>query len=108
MTDRMACVYADLGGTPHIVGRLYAHNNKGKETASFAYEAEWLANPLRFALEPALHLGEGQHYTAKKLFGAIGNSAPDRWGRMLMKRAEPRTRTPRKQKPARSTKWTIC
>lgn len=90
MTDRMACVYADLNGTSHIVGRLYAHNSKGKETASFAYEAEWLANPVSYALEPALHLGEGQHYTAKKLFGAIGDSAPDRWGRTLMKRAEAR------------------
>jgi len=72
MTDRMASVYANLGGTPQIVGRLCAHNNKGKETASFAYEAEWLANPLHYALEPALYLGEGQHYTAKKLFGATG------------------------------------
>lgn len=90
MADRLTYVYADLAGTAHVVGRLYAHNNKGKETASFEYEAEWLANPLRYALEPALSLGAGQYYTARKLFGSLGDSAPDRWGRTLMKRAEAR------------------
>ena len=90
MTDRLAYVYADLEGTSHLVGRLYAHNNKGKETASFEYEADWLANALRYALEPALALGKGQYYTPRKLFGSLGDSAPDRWGRTLMKRAEAR------------------
>ena len=54
MTDRFAYAYADLDGTAHLVGKLYAHNNKGKETASFENEKEWLANPNRYALEPAL------------------------------------------------------
>jgi len=90
MTDRLAYVYADLEGTAHLVGRLYAHNNKGKETASFEYEAEWLANPLKYALEPGLFLGKGQYHTGRKLFGSLGDSAPDRWGRTLMKRAEAR------------------
>ena len=49
MTDRLANVYADLGGTAHLVGRLYARNNRGKETASFEYEKGWLANPIRYA-----------------------------------------------------------
>jgi len=90
MADRLTYVYADLDDTPHIVGRLYTHNNKGKETASFEYEGEWLTNPLRYTLEPALSLGRGQYYTARKLFGSLGDSAPDRWGRTLMKRAEAR------------------
>lgn len=90
MTDRLSFVYADLEGASHLVGRLYAHNNKGKETASFEYEPEWLANPLRYALEPALALGKGQYHTPRKLFGSLGDSAPDRWGRTLMKRAEAR------------------
>jgi serine/threonine-protein kinase HipA len=90
MTDQLALVYADIAGVSHLVGRLYAHNNKGKETASFEYEADWLASPLRYALEPALALGKGQYYTSRKLFGSLGDSAPDRWGRTLMKRAEAR------------------
>lgn len=90
MTDRMVYVHADLEGKSHLVGRLYAHNNKGKETASFEYEAEWFENPLRYSLEPALSVGKGTFYTSKSLFGALGDSAPDRWGRTLMKRAEAR------------------
>lgn len=90
MVDRLAFVHADLYGTTHPVGRLYSHNNKGKETASFEYEREWLENPLRYSLEPALALTTGQFYTAKSLFGSLGDSAPDRWGRTLMKRAEAR------------------
>lgn len=90
MSDRLAYVYADLGGKSHFVGRLYAHNNKGKETASFEYEAEWLTNPLRYSLEPALKLGKGPYHTPKSLFGSLGDSAPDRWGRTLMRRAEAR------------------
>lgn len=90
MTDRLVHVHADLDGKTHLVGRLYAHNNKGKETASFEYEAEWLANKLRYSLEPALNLGAGQFYTPRSLLGSLGDSAPDRWGRTLMKRAEAR------------------
>lgn len=90
MADRLVYVHADIDGKPSLVGRLYSHNNKGKETASFQYEKEWLENPLRYSLEPALTLAGGQFYTAKSLFGSIGDSAPDRWGRTLMKRAEAR------------------
>jgi serine/threonine-protein kinase HipA len=42
-------------------------------------------------LEPALEMGPGEFHTAEEpLFGAIGDSAPDTWGRMLMRRAERR------------------
>jgi serine/threonine-protein kinase HipA len=90
MADRIVHVHADLEGKAHRVGRLYSHNNKGRETASFEYEKSWLDNSLRYSLEPALTLAAGQFYTAKSLFGSLGDSAPDRWGRTLMKRAEAR------------------
>jgi serine/threonine-protein kinase HipA len=92
MTDRSALIYADLGGTTHLVGRLWAHMRKGRESATFEYDASWLENPDKFALEPALQLGEGAFHTEadKTMFGAIGDSAPDRWGRILMRRAERR------------------
>jgi serine/threonine-protein kinase HipA len=85
-------VHIDLDGSPHLVGRLWARANKGRESASFAYEASWLASPLRFSIEPALRLGTGTFHTqqGRSLFGALGDSAPDRWGRMLMKRLERR------------------
>ncbi|HEX3744746.1 MAG TPA: HipA domain-containing protein [Bryobacteraceae bacterium] len=64
---------------------------------------EWLAHPERFSLEPALKLGPGPFHTPsdKPLFGAIGDSAPDRWGRVLMRRAE-RRRAAREGKAPRT------
>ena len=102
MTDRSLLVHVDLDGAPYLVGRLWSRSRKGKESATFEYDAAWLDNPLRFALEPALTLGKGPHHTTagRLIFGAIGDSAPDRWGRVLIQREERRKaredkRTPR-------------
>jgi serine/threonine-protein kinase HipA len=90
--DKIIHVYVDLGGEPHLVGRLWAHRGGRKESASFEYDIRWLDNPQRFALEPALTLDPGAHHTGegRALFGAIGDSAPDRWGRVLIQREEQR------------------
>ena len=90
--DKEVLVYADLQGTPHLVGRLWARMRKDRESATFEYDKNWLAHPDRFSLDPALKLGPGPYHTPsdKPLFGAIGDSAPDRWGRVLMRRAERR------------------
>ncbi len=90
--DREVLVYVDLLGTPRLVGRLWARVRKDRESATFEYDKGWLAHAERFSLEPALKLGPGPFHTAsdKPLFGAIGDSAPDRWGRVLMRRAERR------------------
>src|SRR5271169_2232045 len=90
--DKEVLVYVDLQGTPHLVGRLWARMRKDRESASFEYDPGWLAHTERFSLEPALKLGPGPFHTPsdKPLFGAIGDSAPDRWGRVLMRRAERR------------------
>lgn len=61
MTDRLAHVYTDLDGTTHPVGRLFAHKNRGKETASFEYEKEWLPNPLRARIGPFSRRGPFSH-----------------------------------------------
>jgi serine/threonine-protein kinase HipA len=65
---------------------------KNKEGASFEYNKAWLEHPNRFSLEPALKLGPGPFHTGADtpMFGAIGDSAPDRWGRALMRRMERR------------------
>jgi serine/threonine-protein kinase HipA len=90
--ERTVLVYVDLGGVSYLVGRLWSRTRKGRESASYEYDEAWLRHPERFALEPALTLGPGPHHTGqgKALFGAIGDSAPDRWGRALMRRAERR------------------
>jgi serine/threonine-protein kinase HipA len=88
--DREALVYVDLDGRPHLVGRLWARARKDKESATFEYDKTWLEHKERFSLEPALRLGPGPFHTAADvpMFGAIGDSAPDRWGRTLMRRME--------------------
>jgi len=90
--DREALVYVDLDGAPHLMGRLWARTRKNKECASFEYDKTWLENPARFSLEPALRVGPGPFHTPADtpMFGAIGDSAPDRWGRALMRRMERR------------------
>lgn len=92
MSDPSAYVYVDLGSTTHLVGRLWTRATRGNQSASFQYASEWLANPASFALEPGLRIGQAAHHTVqgRALFGALGDSAPDRWGRMLISRAERR------------------
>src|SRR5579872_2882923 len=94
-------VYADLGGVPHLMGRLWARVRKNKEGASFEYDPAWLNHPNRFALEPALAVGPGPFHTGadRPMFGAIGDSAPDRWGRALMRRMERRRAQSEEQTP---------
>ena len=90
--DTEVLVYMDLDGAPVLTGRLWARLRKGRNSATFEYDQDWLAHPARFSLEPALQLGPGPFHTpiGKPLFGALGDSAPDRWGRVLMRRAERR------------------
>ena len=90
--DREVFVYIDLQGEPILIGRLWSRIRKGLESATLEYDPSWLAHPERFALEPALALAPGPFHTPpeKALFGSIGDSAPDRWGRVLMRRAERR------------------
>jgi serine/threonine-protein kinase HipA len=90
--DRQVFVYVDLAGATHLVGRLWARVRKDKEGATFEYADAWQENPNRFSLEPALKLGPGPFHTTADtpMFGAIGDSAPDKWGRALMRRMERR------------------
>jgi serine/threonine-protein kinase HipA len=92
MSDREIVVYVDLDGSPALVGRLWVHVRHGRESATFAYDRSWLQHSSRFSLDPALTLGTGAFHTEpdRPLFGAMGDSAPDRWGRVLMRRAERR------------------
>lgn len=92
MSDRQLYVYVDLQGQSHFVGRLWSRVRKGRESATFEYNDVWLKHPQRFALEPALALGRGPQHTqaGRLIFGAIGDSAPDRWGRVLIQREERR------------------
>lgn len=90
--DQSIIVYVDLEGISIEVGTLWAHYRSGRESLSFEYDRKWLHHPKRFSLDPALQLLPGSFHASleKPLFGAIEDSAPDRWGRLLMRRAEKR------------------
>jgi serine/threonine-protein kinase HipA len=85
-------VHIDLQGRLHQVGLVRSNTVRGTETVVFEYNPEWLANPDRFSIEPALALTRGTFapLAGQAIFGSIGDSAPDTWGRRLMQRAERR------------------
>lgn len=89
MDSQEIIVSISLDGKDLRVGKLWFHVRGGRESASFEYDRQWLDNSERFALEPALDLSEGAFHTKHDIgvFGAIGDSAPDRWGRLLIRRA---------------------
>ena len=88
--NREVEVHADLDGHTHLVGRLWARSNKGRQSASFEYDASWLDSTARFSIDSFLDLGRGAFHTppGRLLFGTFSDAAPDRWGRKLMQRLE--------------------
>jgi serine/threonine-protein kinase HipA len=70
MMDRETLVYFDIGGAPHLVGRLWSRTRKERESATFEYDRAWLTHAERFALEPALTLGAGAQ-RARDMQGGI-------------------------------------
>jgi serine/threonine-protein kinase HipA len=85
-------VHIDLDGSPQRVGLLRRHIARRTETVTFEYDDKWLADDKRFSIEPALALTRGVFPTPNNqaIFGSIGDSAPDTWGRRLMQRSERR------------------
>ena len=85
-------VHIDLEGRTRPVGIAHSNKVRGNETIMFEYVPRWLADPDRFSIEPALALTRGGFAppNGQAIFGSIGDSAPDTWGRRLMQRAERR------------------
>jgi len=85
-------VFVDFAPGLKRVGILHRQPRRGSEVISFEYHPDWLTEKVRFSLEPALTLNRGAFVPARgqQIFGSIGDSAPDTWGRRLMQRAERR------------------
>jgi serine/threonine-protein kinase HipA len=85
-------VYADwieLGGVK-LMGILQAEQVRGKEVFSFSYDKQWLESGYALALDSDLGFYAGPQYNReeKPNFGVFTDSAPDRWGRVLIERSE--------------------
>ncbi len=85
-------VYLSLDGRDHRVGLARGNVVRGRETVVFEYGEEWLEDTDRFSLAPDLPLTRGGFPPpiGHSIHGALGDSAPDTWGRRLMQRAERR------------------
>lgn len=85
-------VHIDLKGQCRQIGIARANQVRGNETVLFEYVDDWLDDPERFSIEPALALTRGGFAPpqGQATFGSLGDSAPDTWGRRLMQRAERR------------------
>ena len=78
-------VHIDWKGQTQLVGRLHAAERG--PSVSFEYALEWLQRADAFAIDPtSLPLQRGAHH-GRRLFGAILDCGPDRWGRILIERA---------------------
>ena len=73
------------------VGCLFADYQRGAEKFSFEYDKEFLQSKFAgYFFDYDLQLYSGRQYLPleKSLFGVFSDTAPDRWGRILMKRRE--------------------
>ena len=77
-------------GIEEQVGILHRNLRKEDLPASFKYVPSWEEHPGKFMLDPRLDLHSGEQYpdAGAPGFGIFLDSAPDRWGRMLMERRE--------------------
>ena len=80
---------ADLGDMQQV-GTLYRQTGRTDLPASFAYADSWVDGRNAFMLDPRLELWVDEQYPPAKsaAFGIFMDSAPDRWGRVLMERRE--------------------
>ena len=102
-------IHIDLDGRTRQIGLARSNRVRGTETILFGYDDRWLEDPDRFSLEPALAPGRGTFAppAGPAIFGSMGDSAPDTWGRRLMQRAE-RRRAEREGRAVRTLMESDC
>ena len=77
-----------------ILGELVFETDGRRQASLFRYAGEWLENPGRFAIAPAMPLSGGPfHQSASAnnrrtaLPGPVNDGAPDAWGRRLIRKS---------------------
>ncbi len=80
-----------LGNSGRRMGVLRYNGDGARESASFEYDAEWLAAPDRFRIDPALPLVAGPQFHKRReggsIFpGTIADSEPDGWAAKVILR----------------------
>ena len=84
-------IYIDIDNEARLVARCRMLTKRRHTTSQFEYDGSWLAYEGRFALDPQnLPLSDAHFYKRNEMSslpGAIRDTAPDRWGQKLIKRA---------------------
>lgn len=91
MSEKIIYVYENWSEIePNLIGKLYVNSGKGTEHYSFEYDERWLTDSsFSTILDPELDFYNGRQYPiSKNSFGLFSDSAPDRWGRVLLDRRE--------------------
>jgi serine/threonine-protein kinase HipA len=101
------CIDLERFGHPVLMGQLHRQQSGSGEIFSFEYDRAWLEQPEVFSFDPDLALATGPQYPApqRKNLGIFLDSAPDRWGRVLMQRRENARARHEKRKPRALTEW---
>jgi serine/threonine-protein kinase HipA len=101
------CIDLERFGHPVLMGQLHRQQSGAGEVFSFEYDRQWLEQPEVFSFDPDLALAAGHQYPApaRKNFVIFLDSAPDRWGRLLMQRRENVRARQEKRKPRALTEW---
>jgi len=90
MTDTVE-IYTDLDEGTLLIGRCRYLAKRRGQSSVFEYADDWIDHPNGYALDPAnLPLLRQPFYTNSEksaLPGALRDTAPDRWGQRLIKRA---------------------
>ena len=80
-----------LGDEARPLGTMRHDQQGARESASFEYDAAWLAAPDRFAIDPTLPLVVGPQFHRRSrdgsvFHGAIADTEPDGWARRVIQR----------------------
>ncbi|MGI9015611.1 MAG: type II toxin-antitoxin system HipA family toxin [Euzebya sp.] len=84
-------VVVSITGTDVPAATLRPTLRNGRHVgAELIYQPGYLATTGAYPIDPALPLASGSQFTApgQPLFAALTDCAPDRWGRLLMQKAE--------------------
>jgi serine/threonine-protein kinase HipA len=76
--------YLEFGGRTQAIGDAYFNFRRGRLTATFSYNRDYLTSRGAYAIDPTLRLTAGPWSLPHGLPGAFSDAAPDRWGRNLV------------------------
>lgn len=91
-------VFVDTNGSLRPAGQAHIARSRGRVSTTFLYDPAYLAAG-EMNIDPGLQLVPGTQYHPS-LLGAFADSAPDRWGRNLIRKAEMSRAREKGERPA--------